>query len=94
MERNFLGLTIKHIKRMAFHLAVRKNIPRSFFTEKGKNVQKWLGIFFGKAFNTVAVTARSNTGIAGSNPTRGIDVCVRLFCVCVVLCVGSGFATG
>jgi hypothetical protein len=27
----------------------------------------------------------------GSNPTRGMDVCVRLFCVCVVLCVGSGF---
>jgi hypothetical protein len=28
----------------------------------------------------------------GSNPTRGMDVCVRLFCVCVVLCVGSGVA--
>jgi hypothetical protein len=23
-----------------------------------------------------------------------MDVCVRLFCACVVLCVGSGFATG
>jgi hypothetical protein len=23
-----------------------------------------------------------------------MDVCVRLFCVCVVLCVGSGLATG
>jgi hypothetical protein len=40
------------------------------------------------------VFARSNTGIAGSNPTRGMDICVRLFCVCVVLCVGSGLATG
>jgi hypothetical protein len=29
-----------------------------------------------------------------SNPTWGIDVSVRLFCVCVVLCVGSGLATG
>jgi hypothetical protein len=28
-----------------------------------------------------------------SNPTRGMDVCVRLFCVCVVLSVGRGFAT-
>jgi hypothetical protein len=28
----------------------------------------------------------SNTGIAGSNPTRGMDVCVRLCRVCVVLC--------
>jgi hypothetical protein len=39
------------------------------------------------------VFARSNTGIVGSNPTQGMVVCVRLFC-CVVLCVGSGLATG
>jgi hypothetical protein len=32
------------------------------------------------------VFARSNAGIMGSNPTRGMDICVRLFCVCVVLC--------
>jgi hypothetical protein len=38
--------------------------------------------------------ARSNAGIVGSNPTRGMDVCVRLFCVCAVLCVGSGLTTG
>jgi hypothetical protein len=30
----------------------------------------------------------------GSNPTQGMDVCVLLFCVSVVLCVGSGLATG
>jgi hypothetical protein len=40
------------------------------------------------------VFARSNTGIVGSNRTRGMDICVRLFCVHVVLCVGSGLATG
>jgi hypothetical protein len=33
-------------------------------------------------------------GIVGSNPTGGMDVCVRLFYVYVVLCVGNGFATG
>jgi hypothetical protein len=33
---------------------------------------------------------RSNAGIVSSNPTQGMDVCSRLFCVCVVLCVGSG----
>jgi hypothetical protein len=37
--------------------------------------------------------AHSNTGIVGSNLARGMDVCVHLFCVCVVLCVGSGLAT-
>jgi hypothetical protein len=40
------------------------------------------------------VFGRSNTGIVCLNPTRGMDVCVRLFCVCVVLCVGRGLATG
>jgi hypothetical protein len=40
------------------------------------------------------VFARSDTGIVGSNPTQGMAVCVRLFCVCVVLCLGSGLATG
>jgi hypothetical protein len=37
--------------------------------------------------------SRSNAGIASSNPTQGMDVYVRLLCVCV-LCVGSGLATG
>jgi hypothetical protein len=40
------------------------------------------------------VFACSNTRIVGSNPTWGMVVCVRLFCVCVVLCVGSGIVTG
>jgi hypothetical protein len=40
-----------------------------------------------------AVFALSNTGIVGSNPTGGMDVCLRLLCVCVVLCVGTGLAT-
>jgi hypothetical protein len=38
--------------------------------------------------------ALSNTEIVGSNPTRSIDVCVSLFCVFVVLRVGSGLVTG
>jgi hypothetical protein len=32
--------------------------------------------------------ARSITRVVDSNPTRDMDVCVRLFCVCVVLCIG------
>jgi hypothetical protein len=38
------------------------------------------------------VFVRSNTGIVGPNTTRGMDICVRLFCVCLVRCVGTGFA--
>jgi hypothetical protein len=40
------------------------------------------------------VISRSKTGITGSNPTWGMDVCVRLYFVCVVLCAGRGLATG
>jgi hypothetical protein len=43
---------------------------------------------------TGTVFARSNSGIVGSNPTQGMDVCVRLFCICAVLCAGNGLATG
>jgi hypothetical protein len=39
------------------------------------------------------VFARSNAGIVGSNPTQCMNVCVRLFYICVVLCLGSGLAT-
>jgi hypothetical protein len=35
---------------------------------------------------TWTVFARSNTVIVGSSPTRGMDVCVRLFCF-VLFCV-------
>jgi hypothetical protein len=31
--------------------------------------------------NALIVFALSNTGTVVSNPTRGMDVCVRLFCV-------------
>jgi hypothetical protein len=38
--------------------------------------------------------ARSNARVEGSNPTQGMQFCVRSFRVCVVLRVGSGLATG
>jgi hypothetical protein len=43
---------------------------------------------------TWTVFASLNAGILGSNPTQGMDVYVRLFCVHVVLCVDSGLASG
>jgi hypothetical protein len=43
---------------------------------------------------TSTVFARSNAGVVGSNPTRGMAISLRLFCACTVLCVGSGLATG
>jgi hypothetical protein len=41
------------------------------------------------------VFVRLDAVIVGSNSASGMDVwCVRLFCVCVVLCVDRGLATG
>jgi hypothetical protein len=40
------------------------------------------------------VFAQSNTGVVSSSPTRGMDICVRLFYVFVALPVGSGLGTG
>jgi hypothetical protein len=48
----------------------------------------------GPGFKAWIVFASWNTGILVSNPTQSMDVCVRLFCVCVVMCVGSGLVTG
>jgi hypothetical protein len=57
--------------------------------------ERWLPITVdGRAVYGMYCFARSNTGIGGSNPSQGMDVCVRLFCVCVVLYVGSDLATG
>jgi hypothetical protein len=39
------------------------------------------------------VFAFSYTGIVVSNPIRSMNVYVPLFCICVILCVGSGLAT-
>jgi hypothetical protein len=38
--------------------------------------------------------ALSDTGFMGSNPSQGMDVCMRLFCVYVILYIGSGLARG
>jgi hypothetical protein len=48
----------------------------------------------GAGSNVWTIFVRSNAGIVGSNPTKGMDFYVRLFCVYVVLCVGSSLATG
>jgi hypothetical protein len=43
---------------------------------------------------TWIVFARSNAGVVDSNPTLGMDVYLRLFYLCAVLCVDSGLCDG
>jgi hypothetical protein len=38
------------------------------------------------------VFVRSNAGIVGSDSTKGMDVCVCLFCVCIVSCLAKGWS--
>jgi hypothetical protein len=40
-----------------------------------------------------SIAEADHDGIVGSNPTQGMDVCMRLFCVCIVLCLDKGLAT-
>jgi hypothetical protein len=56
------------------------------------NISDGLSIAVAARYKACTVFAHSNTGIVGSNPNQDMDVCVRLFCVCVVLCVGSDLA--
>jgi hypothetical protein len=43
----------------------------------------------------ITVVVRSvDTGLVGSNPTRGMGICLLLFCVYIVLCVDNGLAAG
>jgi hypothetical protein len=53
-------------------MTVQANILRQYFHVPSTVAAR------SKALN---VLVRSNAGIVGLNPTRGIDVCVRLFCV-------------
>jgi hypothetical protein len=47
-----------------------------------------------RCLSTWTVYTRSKAGIVDSNPTPGMDICLRLFCVYFVLCVRSGLPTG
>jgi hypothetical protein len=58
-----------------------------------RNTWRYITITVAAWSKAWTVLARSNAGIVISNPTQGMDVCVRLFYVCVVPCVGSGLAT-
>jgi hypothetical protein len=79
-----------------------KSVVHSHWVGTSNLIYLWLySSFVGSWPITVAAGSKTwsvfapwNAGFVGLNPTRGTDICVRLFCVCAVLCVGSGLATG
>jgi hypothetical protein len=57
------------------------------------NIGKELNISYLKVLPHSTFIGRSNDEIVGLNPTQNMGVSLRLSCVRVVLCVGSGLAT-
>jgi hypothetical protein len=70
------------------------NISDLHFVRLNMIVDFWVLITVAARSKAWTVFALSNTEVVGSNSKVDMDVCVRLFCVCVVLCLGSGLATG
>jgi hypothetical protein len=54
----------------------------------------WTPLIVAARYMAWTVFARSKAGIVSSNTTQDTDICLRLICVCVVLCVGSDLVTG
>jgi hypothetical protein len=55
------------------------------------SVCKYVPVTVAERSQACTVFARSEAGTVGSNSMFG--VCMRLFCVCVVLCLCRGFVT-
>jgi hypothetical protein len=95
-SRNCAQFSVSELRLLVvgFLLATPEFTPRAVYVEVLMDVLA-LGpitvVAWSKAWT---VFARSNTGIVGSNPTRGVDICVLLFRVCAILCAGSCLATG
>jgi hypothetical protein len=61
----------------------------TFQLYKGKFVCK--PITLTALFKARNIFACSNTGIVGSNPTRGMNMCMRLFCMFLLFSLSSGW---
>jgi hypothetical protein len=73
---------------------------RNSSTHQSRGLTEYRGGMINKPITVAAwsnawnVFALLNAGIMGSNPIRGMEVCLRLLCVCVVLCRWRSLATG
>jgi hypothetical protein len=73
----------------------RSSVPWNLFHNlKLLKLTKKMPITVAERSEAWTVFSRSNSGIVVSNPTQGMSRYLRLFCVCVVLCVGIGLAMG
>jgi hypothetical protein len=65
----------------------KKHLGIHNWTQTGKESDTWA--FCQKNEGSVEIKQR----LIKMDPTQGMDVCVCIYSVCVVLCVGSGLAT-
>lgn len=92
---NRLGGKYKEIAYFSniFHTVTMVELIRSFsylyLSELSETTENAIGwkvswpIMVAARFKARTISARSHTGVVGSNPTLGMDVCLRLLCVCV-----------
>jgi hypothetical protein len=89
-----IPITFKNMNRLLFELLLSPKGLRLVADCINMSTMKSYADHVAARSKARTVFARSNTGLVGSNPTQSTNVCVRLFCVCDVLCVGSSHATG
>jgi hypothetical protein len=75
-------------------LSHKCNLDRKFWRGHSEKLQNThTSTIFTMPVTPFTDFASSNTGVVGSNPTQGVEVCVCLFCVFAVLYVGRGLTT-
>jgi hypothetical protein len=92
--RSFLRHKVEYLKNVAPVFQKTKHLISLIRTSLLMMFREIRPITVAARSEAGTVFPRSNAWIVGSNPTRSMDVCMRLFCVCVVVCAGSGLATG
>jgi hypothetical protein len=58
-----------------------------------RNSYRWINVWHISFRPMTVIASTQNTGVVASNLTRGTDVCVCVYSVCVVLCVDRGLTT-
>jgi hypothetical protein len=77
------GYSVRGKVRLMFLYAYCYKRKISLFNEGKKKNEPITVVALSKAWT---IFPRSNTGIVGSNPTQGMDVCVFFLCLCCSVC--------
>jgi hypothetical protein len=83
ISENVYQWTLRFVRSCPNIKVIKRGNPLNFMW-----MWRWTADHSDRAVRAWIVVAHSKADIMGSNPIRGINVCVCMFCVCVVMCVG------